>query len=360
MMKEEEMKDQWEHECAALRAEVQALQQQLHSLTAQVVSITTPVRQRVSKSLRLVFLPVAIFLAVGGVLYGQDALNALFIDQQGRVGIGTTAPEQVVDIRSNGKKNPFAIDNALYLGSYNGTVRITNNAYLDENAQWQIKDKQKKAFTLEIRDSSLLELYGTKTNGQTDWQHLAKFDGANRKIDFLVSTSVNGVSFQNALVPVGTIMAYGGDTTNADIVKQLSAQGWLPCNGAAVKREEYRELFQTIKTAFGADDADTFRVPDLRGRFPRGTDQDAGRDPDAASRLAELAGGNSGNTVGSVQDDEFKSHTHGYTETHYVDTGGNMSGSHWNVRSAQTAAAGGKETRPKNIYVNWIIKAKHT
>jgi hypothetical protein len=95
------MKEQREQEWAQFSAELAALQQQLHTLNTQVVSITTPARWPVSKSLRLVLLPVAIFLAAGGVLYGQDALNALFIDQQGRIGIGTTAPEPIVDIRSN-------------------------------------------------------------------------------------------------------------------------------------------------------------------------------------------------------------------------------------------------------------------
>jgi microcystin-dependent protein len=358
------MKKQWERECADLRVELAALQKKLHDVeTKQAgtkVGIYTFSRWRVSKSMVMGLLPVVALLAAGGVLYGQGAMDALFIDQQGRIGIGTTTPEQVLDIRSNGRKSPFAIDNALFLGGLDGTVRVTNNAYINESGSWQIKNTNKKAFTLELRDSGQLELYGTVTNGQADWRKMATFDAANNTIGFHAPFSVRGVSFQNALVPVGTIMAYGGDTSNADIVKQLSAQGWLPCNGDAVTRKDYSDLFLAIGTAFGADNADTFRVPDLRGRFPRGTNQGSGRDPDAVRRRAEPAGGNGGDKVGSVQDDEFKSHTHGYTETIYVDRNGNMSGSHWDNRAAQTAAAGGNETRPKNVYVNWIIKAKHT
>jgi hypothetical protein len=35
------------------------------------------------------------------------------------------------------------------------------------------------------------------------------------------------------------------------------------------------------------------------------------------------------------------------------------SGNYWQHGSAQTEPAGGNETRPKNINVNWIIKAKN-
>jgi hypothetical protein len=37
-----------------------------------------------------------------------------------------------------------------------------------------------------------------------------------------------------------------------------------------------------------------------------------------------------------------------------------MSGSHWTPRTSQTDATGGNETRPKNVNVNWIIKAKNS
>jgi hypothetical protein len=114
--------------------------------------------------------------AIGG-------LHTMTLDG-GKVGIGTIAPEQMVDIRSHGKKSPFAIDNTLFLGSLDGTARVTNNAYIDENGTWQIRDAKKKAFTLEIRNNGQLELYGTVTDGQTDWRKMATFDAANNTIEF--------------------------------------------------------------------------------------------------------------------------------------------------------------------------------
>lgn len=157
----------------------------------------------------------------------------------------------------------------------------------------------------------------------------------------------------NILIPVGTIMAYGGDTRKNEVVGALKSQGWLPCDGGAYTAQDYPKLAEVIGNAFGA-----FRVPDLRGRFLRGTDQGQKRDPDSASRRAEN-GGNAGDNVGSVQDDQFKTHQHQYQAPTYVGPrNGNFSGDQWNPGAAQTELAGGNETRPKNVNVNWIIKAK--
>ena len=92
------MKEQWEHECEALRAEVTALQQQLQTLAAQQASAKTLSRWRVSKSMRLGLLPLVVLLAAGGVLYGQGAMDALFIDKDGKVGIGTTTPSAKFEV----------------------------------------------------------------------------------------------------------------------------------------------------------------------------------------------------------------------------------------------------------------------
>jgi hypothetical protein len=83
----------------------------------------------------------------------------------------------------------FTGDEALFLGrdKGQGIVSITNNAYKDENDTWQIKDKSKNAFTLEIRNNGTLDLYGTQNPGQTDWRHMARFDAVNNQVDFLSS-----------------------------------------------------------------------------------------------------------------------------------------------------------------------------
>lgn len=97
-------------------------------------------------------------------------------------------------------------------------------------------------------------------------------------------------------------------------------------------------------------------LPDFRGLFLRGVDHGRGKDPDAEARTA-LHGGAQGDEVGSVQEDAFKEHRHAYIRFPQG-RGNTASGKYWGDGTDQTASTGGNETRPKNIYVNFIIKAK--
>lgn len=62
--------------------------------------------------------------------------------------------------------------------------------------------------------------------------------------------------------PSGVIMQYAGSS---------APTGYLICNGSAVSRTTYSNLFAVIGTTYGAGDGSTtFNLPDLRGRFPVG------------------------------------------------------------------------------------------
>jgi microcystin-dependent protein len=158
-------------------------------------------------------------------------------------------------------------------------------------------------------------------------------------------------------IVAGTIVAFAGAT---------APSGWLLCNGAAVSRTTYTALFAAIGISHGQGDGiTTFNLPDYQGRFLRGVDNGAGRDPDAASRSAMNAGGNTGGAVGSVQGHELASHHHSFitdedscvscsgSVADPIDRAGFPTGS---VGGRDTSNVGGNETRPVNAYVNWIIK----
>jgi phage-related tail fiber protein len=103
-------------------------------------------------------------------------------------------------------------------------------------------------------------------------------------------------------VPTGSIMPWAA---NGNL-----PTGFLLCNGASVSRTTYSDLFNVIGTAFGTASGTTFNLPDFQGRFLRGRDNSAGRDPDAASRTAQNTGGATGDNVGSVQGYGVQDHTH--------------------------------------------------
>lgn len=97
---------------------------------------------------------------------------------------------------------------------------------------------------------------------------------------------------------------------------------WLECNGQAVNRVTYANLYTAIGTTYGAGDGSTtFNVPDLRAEFIRGFDNGRGVD--------------SGRVFGSSQAGANHSHTHtGTTATE---------GAHTHTYST-TSATGGAHT----------------
>jgi microcystin-dependent protein len=157
-----------------------------------------------------------------------------------------------------------------------------------------------------------------------------------------------------ALNPAGTIVAFGGQTNQVPT-------GWLLCDGSALSRATFSNLFAAIGTAWGAENDTSFRVPDLRGLFLRGVA--LGRtdyDPDVNTRIAVYPGGSAGNNAGSFESDDFKSHNHLMTGFAYKGGGeGDGSfgpGTTFTLNRVTAATAGGTETHPKNAYVNYIIK----
>ena len=76
------------------------------------------------------------------------------------------------------------------------------------------------------------------------------------------------ISANQTNVPTGTIIPFAGSSIPA---------GYLLCNGAAVSRTTYANLFKVIGTTWGAGDGSTtFKLPDARGRFPEGANGNLG------------------------------------------------------------------------------------
>lgn len=179
--------------------------------------------------------------------------------------------------------------------------------------------------------------------------------------------------------PPGTIVAFGGDVV---------PDGWILCDGRPLSRNVYPRLFEAIGSSWGNasddnDQATDFRAPDFRGLFLRGVDASplmgpANRDPDRTARgkMWQDGGGNSGNTVGSIQADSFQGHHHLTRYSSRYSGYGNL-GSGWEsnfapdeqdamtrvpfVVEAVSDGVNGSprvspETRPKNAYVQYIIK----
>lgn len=183
-------------------------------------------------------------------------------------------------------------------------------------------------------------------------------------IENLVNVRINAAtSTINQMVPVGIVLYYAGVT---------APLGWLFCDGSLVRKVDYPDLFELMKTwiinvkGLGFFDASgneilspntfldnsnpNFRLPDLRGQFIRGWDSGKGID------LQRL--------FGSFQSDEIKSHKHtlpGRTRAGAWDGEGvfYQDANSENYTIDKMRSTGGVETRPRNVALLPIIKAKN-
>src|SRR5262249_8834000 len=145
-------------------------------------------------------------------------------------------------------------------------------------------------------------------------------------------------------------------------------KGWVACDGAQLNREQHKALSDVIGTAWGSEDSQTFRVPDLRGMFLRGwqNSKDATQpgDHDAEKRGRMYNGGATGNHVGTYEGQGVQSYRHAITLAgHWGDKHGDDIG--WGADNGNypdssvakgTSDAGVEETRPQNVAVLFCIR----
>lgn len=181
------------------------------------------------------------------------------------------------------------------------------------------------------------------------------------KYQFWADESAGVLKIRNAAntawVSVGLLgVANFGHIQPGDILfhaKNAAPPGFLKCNGGAISRTTYADLFAEIGTTFGAGDGSTtFNLPELRGEFPRFWDDARGID---ASRV-----------FGSAQGDLVKTHAHPslaalYNQFNTVT--GFASGTNATVFQGTGNPAvtgdnysGGAENRPRNVALLGIIK----
>lgn len=98
----------------------------------------------------------------------------------------------------------------------------------------------------------------------TDAVNKSQLDKATSEIDTTLT------ALMNKLWSIGDIKAS---------VKDANHNSWFLCDGQAINRVTYSELFDIIGTKFGAGDGTTtFNLPDYRGKFLRGLGGDSAAD----------------------------------------------------------------------------------
>lgn len=158
-------------------------------------------------------------------------------------------------------------------------------------------DVKADLYGLSISDGQTVVLCGDATRGDIN-PYMYTWDsssGASDNFPLVIKPTGqigNGRYLKIATEIIGTVQAYAGASAPA---------GWLMCDGAAVSRTTYANLFGIIGTTYGTGDGSTtYNLPDLRQRFPMGV---------AASGTGNALGATGGNI----------DHTHTIAHTHQVD-----------------------------------------
>jgi len=207
------------------------------------------------------------------------------------------------------------------------------------------------------------------------WMKIELLEGNTyREVSYsqLPSSPYSEVSHNAILFPAGVIVPFAGEVENIP-------SGWLLCDGSEISRSEYANLYNAIGVCWGTGNGSTtFNLPDLRGMFLRGVSGETENDPDAENRIVlNDNGGNTGNHVGSYQGDAIRNIEGTFAGHDLTDNAiqPEVTGPFYTVwsgyRDARNGADGGNygfgfdasrvvpvgnDNRPKNVYVNFIIK----
>jgi len=173
-------------------------------------------------------------------------------------------------------------------------------------------------------------------------------------------------------IPVGMVLPFAGDAADPAVAGQLRLEGWLPCFGQVLKAAGYQGLFDVVRYSFGGT-GNGFSLPDLRGQFVRGARASARpgpgetigtsqgyatmlpRRPDGTGALEATSDGGHRHELfpdRAVYEAAMAVHGSWRTASRSLSAGmADPNGSH------QHALSGGdRESRPVNIYVDYIIK----
>lgn len=191
------------------------------------------------------------------------------------------------------------------------------------------------------------------------------YDKENDKLNLIA-----GDTLLYSDAPIGSILPYGGST---------APSGWLLCQGQAVSRVAYAELYAVIRTSFGSGDGSTtFNLPDLRNKAAMGAGTTGALGASQLAQLPNITGkidnksgtfgvmgfsSGTGSFTGALKGSEAKGAVYtGQQNTSackVVTLDASNSGASTDINGNNVYTNNG-ETRPANVRLNFIIKAKQT
>lgn len=161
-------------------------------------------------------------------------------------------------------------------------------------------------------------------------------------------------------LPIGTVLPYAGTTI---------PDNWLLCDGSAISRATYSQLFNVIGTTYGSGDGSTtFNLPNFKGKVPVGQD--------TTQSEFDTLGETGGEKTHTLTISEIPTHDHNVSKSSDIDrlvlmakaqnnygnaSNGTGSGD-WQWNRGVPAQGGGQAHNNLQPYIvqKYIIKANQT
>ncbi len=269
-----------------------------------------------------------------------------------------------------------AAGNALAGGIYGVAFKIWTNKVQTSGEQLIWGQEFTNVIVLNGLFNVILGGGGNPVPGSLTNDLAGAFNGANRFIGLTVTKGTNGapIAGANEIVPRQQILsapyAFQANfaTTAQNVINgtpagaitpfagSASPSGWLLCNGAAVSRSAYADLFLAIGTTYGSGDGSTtFNLPNYGGRTLIGAGM-GGVDSVGRPLTLRSLGQTGGEEVHQLIEAEMPRHKHTISAASGAAGSGNSGG---DQGSKDTSFAGGDQ--PHNnmqpfAVVNYLIK----
>lgn len=155
-----------------------------------------------------------------------------------------------------------------------------------------------------------------------------------------------GINSAIGINPTGTIIAFAGNSL---------PDGYLVCNGAAISRTTYADLFAVIGTTYGAGNgSSTFNLPNLINRFIEGSSAAgsyiAAGLPDIIGGVAIISGG-----ISNVSGAFYRNS--GWTTSHInAPLNGEDMGLEFSAKLFNPIYGNSNTVQPASVTMNYLIK----
>jgi hypothetical protein len=285
----------------------------------------------------------------------------------GNVGIGTTTPSMKLHVMGA----QYIQGGNLNITDLGGkTLRIGHDndignwiQFRPENANGLAFLRGPDAHAMVVRNDGFVGIGTTAPTSLLDVNgdlrvRTVTAGGSNEEV--LVVDGTGLVKKVASTSPVGEVITFAGAT---------APSGYLMCDGSAVSRATYADLFAVIGTTYGTGNGTTtFNLPDLRGEFIRGLDGgrgiDTGRGLGSAQKATIIAGNDDNdNNMSTMQQVNTYRNDLGWEPADFTGIPSNRVLVGWNTRSSARTFDNTANldrwmgsVRPRNIAMNYCIR----